>query len=282
MQAITQQKMTIEQWIGVTDCSIQRDTVAHAKKARNKHLKVSSITHARVAAARLPNGKLVKLDGHTRAALWNDGSLERPDCGLFVDVYKCQTNADVERLYKEFDNTSATETAGDKLYGAYRGHGFTPVSRLIIGGSVSTALKLCLSSSDDIPIYDRVTPFIGALRIIDQAMLNNRPFPAGVLSALIITVMRDGDDALEFWRAYSNNEGCKQSGKRDAVQALTEIVLERRSKANLSCARTLIRDLAGKSVSAYQAFQKGRWYSGGVKSTDFRAYADAALEELQF
>ncbi len=64
----TVKKMLVEDWIKVTPNPIQRDTEKHAAKA--KHLLTPHPTHSVVHAAELPNGKLIKLDGHTRALIW--------------------------------------------------------------------------------------------------------------------------------------------------------------------------------------------------------------------
>ena len=70
---MTVRKMTVAEWIKVEDNPIQRDTEHHAAKA--KHLLTPLPSHAFVFACELPNGKLIKLDGHTRALLWQRGQV---------------------------------------------------------------------------------------------------------------------------------------------------------------------------------------------------------------
>lgn len=63
-------KMSLHQWLQVPDNPRQRDTIRHATKAAKDHLSEPSLTHLEVSAAELPNGELLKLDGHTRSYLW--------------------------------------------------------------------------------------------------------------------------------------------------------------------------------------------------------------------
>lgn len=69
-------KMLVEDWIKVEDNPIQRDTEKHAAKA--KHLMTPHPSHSFVFAAELPNGKLIKLDGHTRALMWRRKDVSPP------------------------------------------------------------------------------------------------------------------------------------------------------------------------------------------------------------
>ena len=73
MNKVKHIEMSIEEWIKVKDCPTQRNTEIHAKSARKKNLKESSITHSQVSAAQVKTkGNMYKLDGHTRAYLWSE------------------------------------------------------------------------------------------------------------------------------------------------------------------------------------------------------------------
>lgn len=99
-------EMSVDEWIEVTDCPVQRDTKRHAEKAKKKHLKTKSRTQSLVSAAKL-NNQLIKVDGHTRAFCWKNNWLGRPlkDC-LDVAVYPCETLEEVIALYHSFDTQS--------------------------------------------------------------------------------------------------------------------------------------------------------------------------------
>jgi hypothetical protein len=261
-------RMTIEEWIRVQDCPIQRDTERHAAKAKNKHLKSPSLTHLNVSAATV-GGEMFKLDGHTRAFLWKTGSLDRLSEWLDVTIYDCTTIQEVNDLYRQFDNSNASETPADKLSGAYRLHGIAQESLLIRNGPVMTAIVLILGeNSSKIDIYQAIGQFVDDLKLIDSyGFPKTQKVPIPILAAMIATVHADGASAMEFWRAYINNEGFKDDKGSDGVQALTELVLTLRGRENYKRAT-----IAGKAISAYKARKTGYRYKQGLKATDFSAY----------
>lgn len=273
MIKLIQESFSVEEWSEIPDCPIQRNTEMHAVKARNNHLKNSSPTHARVSAARLPGGEMFKLDGHTRAHLWEEGSLQPPSNGLKVDMYLVDNMVQVEELYKQFDSQYATETASDRLHGAYRLHRFSPESTLIRTGGVTSAVSICLRSRHaKMNIYQSIGPFVPALQIIDRQMFINRSFPSGVLAAMILTVAKHKNDAIGFWRKYHDDEGMKNGKERDGVQALTEVVHSYRSESKIGGGAAAMYDLCGKSISAFNSYRAGRKYRSGIKASDFSSY----------
>lgn len=278
MVNLTQESMSVMDWIGVADCPIQRNTELHANKARRVHLKKSSVTHMRVSAARIPSGKIFKLDGHTRAFLWNDGSLVPDGNTVYVDMYNVQSINEVEELYKQFDSQCAAENAVDRLFGAYRLHGFEPESALLKKGAVTSAIYLIYKNDAKKGIYNLIIPFIPALRIIDKSQFHFRQFPSGIFAAMIITVYRYGHPAMEFWERYHNDDGQKNGKKRDAVQALTEIVSNLKIGKKIVSRRSLVIDLFGKALSTFHAYQEGRVYTCGVKTMDVSKYISETLK----
>lgn len=59
-------RMPLGIWFAMPDNPRQRDTENRARAASRKHLQSPHPTHRNVSAAQLPDGRLVKLDGHTR------------------------------------------------------------------------------------------------------------------------------------------------------------------------------------------------------------------------
>ena len=207
---ISQTKMTVTEWIFIEDCPIQRNTDIHASKARNKHLKKSSITHQKVSMALLPGGKTFKLDGHTRAFLWKEKSLTPCFDHVLVDVYHVNSIDEVKDLYKHFDNPSATETSIDRLHGAFRLYDFHPKSSLVSKGGMNTAIYACLNM-ERVPqdIYTNVAPFIEPIKFIDKEMFTTSLFPAGIIAGMLATTYRFKDENFDFWRLYFNEMGTK-------------------------------------------------------------------------
>lgn len=265
--------MSVDEWIFVSDCPIQRDTERHALAAKKKHLSKTSLTHANVSAAKLPGGEVYKLDGHTRAYLWRSGDLDPPSQELFVDMYYCDNMVEVEDLYQHFDNEGATENLRDRLYGAYRLQGFSPKSSLINNGGVSSALSIILGIQfQKHSIYSAIIPFIDAIKVIDAEDFPQRPFISPVLATMIVTVHKDGEKSLPFWRAYANDEGSKNGKEKDGVQALTELVLAIRTSTGGAFGYAKKLELSGRALSAYLAYKEGRMYTVGIKATDFAKY----------
>lgn len=222
---ITQEKMSVDTWIKISDNPQQRDTVLHARRALKNHLSEYCETHSRVAAAKLPSGLMYKLDGHTRSHLWDIEMLERP-IDLLCDVYHVADKKEAINLYEKFDNAMAVETAGDKVSGAFRLYGITAKSNVFKCGGTTTSLKTiyCNKTSgfSKIDIKKCVEPFVKTLKIIDSGDLAHKNFPAPVFSALLLCVQRDGAAALSFWCAYDKGEGKKTPKSMDAVFCLTE------------------------------------------------------------
>lgn len=272
MIKLKKETIPLDEWLGIPDCPIQRDTERHAQSASKKHLSCSSPTHANVSAARLPSGEEYKLDGHTRSFLWATGKLEPPSHILYVDVYYCDNMTEVEDLYQQFDNQDAVENLRDKLYGAYRLHGFTPKSSVIKTGGVTSAIAMILGIQfNRHSIYKAVAPFIPTLMLIDKEDFPSRLFISPVLAATIVTVHKDGEQAMKFWRAYANDEGVKRGREKDGVQALTELLLSIRSAGGVF-ANVKRLHLAGRALSAYLSYQEGRMYTIALKATDFTKY----------
>jgi len=222
---VKQVKMSVKEWIEMKGNPQQRNTEFHAKKAVKNHLQEFSETHSRVAAAELPNGTRYKLDGHTRALLWEEGTLQPPR-SLSCDIYMVENIKQATELYEHFDNSTAVETSGDKVAGAFRLFQIPRTARVWTSGGVTTALKTIYTnvhkgiSKVDIKLC--VKPFAQALKFIDNAGYHHPNFPAPVMAALILTVHKDGNAALSFWDAYNLDEGRKTVHNMDAVFAMTD------------------------------------------------------------
>lgn len=171
-------KMTVAQWQAVSNNPRQRDTDVHAAKAVNKHLKTYCPTHARVHAARLPGGDLVKLDGHTRALLWSDGRLQAPPV-IYCDIHAVTSMDEAKALYLTFDNAHAAENARDKLSGAYREAGIHPQSTILTKGAMTSALRKLVPSSMD--IYAAVRRWKPVIMDLDSLGISGRAFTGGMI-----------------------------------------------------------------------------------------------------
>lgn len=266
--------MTVDDWIKIPDCPIQRDTERHAKKALTAHLSSSSPTQSRVACAEFPGGMRIKLDGHTRAYLWQKNLLARP-FRVNVDVYPVKLMSEVLDLYKHFDNAQAAENAPDRLSGAYRLHGIAPKSRLLQSGGITSALKII--EGERLPIYDSVQRWKSELLWLDELPgASPESLPSPLIVAALLTYRKRGRRVTPFWQAYIDDTGNRIDGKSDGVDALKRLVDDLRGRRALTTGRFNIESSASKAISCVEAWIAGRTYSGGIKPTDLRSYIVAA------
>lgn len=235
---VKQIKIKVEEWSKVRDNPRQRDTAAHAKKSQRKngHLVDYVETQSRVAAAELPDGTRYKLDGHTRSDLW-DSELLTPPKILFCDLYMVDSIEAVIMLYGCFDNSNAAETAFDKLASAFNLHDVNHTSSIFKIGGTTTALKAiyCFKRTGfrSTNISDVVKIFKKSLNIIDKALFTHFNFPAPVLAAMILSVQRDGQDALNFWKDYDQDLGKKTPKKFDAAYCLRDFIRTSREQGSI-------------------------------------------------
>ncbi|MDX2370866.1 MAG: hypothetical protein QNK36_21100 [Colwellia sp.] len=218
---------SLDAFIEIPDNPRQRDTAVRAGKAVKKHLSHLHPSHTVVSIARLPNGEEYKLDGHTRCYLWDSEELERPSHVTYL-VYELETVEQVKDFYRAFDSSSAAETSNDKVYSSLRdAFGYQPSSELFKNRGARTAIELVVnkggSISDDhlYELSQRHPDAVEAMKIIDREnTFSKGKFNASFLGTMILTVMKDGEDALKFWEMFENNEGTKNAGKSDAVEIM--------------------------------------------------------------
>jgi hypothetical protein len=262
------ESMTLDQWKVIPDNPIQRDTEAHAKKALRTHLSLPSKSHARVAAARLPNGSLVKLDGHTRCLLWVTGALS-PPASIECDVYDVANMAEAIELYKEFDNPGAAEGAMDRLTGAYRLNEMRPLSRLLRSGGITTALGLL--NRKPTAIYESVRDWKPELEQLDSLGASSRALPAPIIAAALLSLRVRGPKALNFWRLLVDGGGTRIDGRSDGVDALARLLADWRARGQLAGTRLLRNDQMCKSMSCCESWLFGRTVVG-VKATNLEPF----------
>ena len=226
MENIESTTMTVDEWCAIEGCSTQRDTEKHIRTARKNHLMELKLSHLKVACAKLPNGKLVMLDGHSRAMLWERSMLTRPET-LFIDIYPCKNQAEIRELYLHFESSFSVESVNDKKDGALRHLGIIPKSRLIKSGGITTSLKSISTRRLAWRFLDMLTvikPFKKELLLIDEQNYPSVGIPAPALSTLIITVKMYGVDAFPFWDGFINDEGSKTKHSKDGIFAACEIM----------------------------------------------------------
>lgn len=265
-----QRKMTVAQWAAVPANPRQRDTVRHAAKAKRTHLKTPSQEHARVDAALLPGGSLVKLDGHTRALLWESGELEPPTV-VAVTVYPVKSMQEAKDLYTHFDGRLALETPRDQVSGALHEAGIDPQSGAIKYGSITSALNR-LGTGD---IYTLVRAWKRELLLIDSLGIPKNRFPAGFYLAALLLLRNQGESAKDFLLAIASNAGTKTAQGSDAVDMFSRHCAKLVGKKS---GEQAINTLAGIVLTLYDGHCKGKRYTRTPPAIDFRTYLGGGVK----
>ena len=222
--------MTVEEWEAVPANWVQRDTESHATKASRpgKHLSKPHDVHRNVSAALLPSGKYIKLDGHSRSFLWSEGLLSPMPGKLLVTVYPVKNKQEAIEWFRTFDNSSATQTKKDRLFGAFRLHGFHPHHGYLFHNSgLMSAIEYVTSfgapnkaAVRELPFDVMVKPWLETLRVLDSGdFTNHYSFRSPVMCAALLTIRRDGNKALSFWQSYHDSGGDKKGKKCDGIYA---------------------------------------------------------------
>lgn len=275
-------KMKVSEWIKVKDNPIQRDTERHAAKA--KHLLTPLPIHAIVYAAELPNGTLVKLDGHTRALLWKRNQVQHPP-EVEVNIIRVADIEEAKRLYKTIDSRDAVETIPDKISGAFNSLNFSPESGLLKQGNIAHALRISwniksgyspISSGPKnklVPfeLYEAVTEFSSEIFALDSFPDAHVRPTSGIVAAFILTMRKHGKNIVPFWQMVFANGGEKKNGKMDGVQALNELILGRKGRAYGGSATI---EMASRAVMAAEKWLADEELSAIPRPFDLTGYID--------
>lgn len=268
--------MSVSDWIKVRDNPIQRDTERHAAKA--KHLLTPLSIHAITYAAELPNGELVKLDGHTRALLWKRNEVRHPS-KVCVNVIPVASLQEAQDLYKTLDSKEALENSTDKIFGAFRLCRFVPESGLLKHGSITHALRIAhgavigyagTGGALRAPVYDIVQLYIAELAALDDLGLGQGKFTSGLVAAFLISYRKHNDRVLPFWRAFIADGGTKTDGKMDGVQALKEYTLRMEG----SFGGSAMYEIAARSLGAIEKWLADELLSSAPKALSVAEYLD--------
>jgi len=278
MTVSTRIKMTVDQWFDVDNFPMQRDTERRLARALKRgYLNTFLAPHADVVAVRLPDGALIKVDGHMRGLGWLLGTIARPPVELSVMVYDVANMEEAIAIYKAVDNGDAVKTGADGIYSAYQIIGFKPKSAFLRSCRLSVVLKIAEHARTGALIvkYGRdfdpeVVEWQEELRTADSLLLGHGKCVAALGSAMLITLRRRSSRAYKFWYQYFNAKDI-ELGASDPVHKLRILVRERTVAKELG-AYPQTMDLTQRAISCVEAFIAGRQYTGGVKTTSFQDY----------
>jgi hypothetical protein len=284
--------MTVAEWIAVPDNPIQRDTEKHAAKA--KHLLTPLPIHKIVYAAELPDGKRLKLDGHTRALMWKRKQIPHPRNGVVeVNVVHVQSVDEAVQLYKTLDSKEALETITDKVSGAFNHLNFIPESGLLKRGNIANAVRMCWhvyqgktihtggtvngAARVQFDLYLGIHEFSNELFALDSFSLDGAMTTSGIVAAFILTNRKHSYKVLPFWRSVFANGGEKKDGKMDGVQALNELMLQRRGRQNGSSG---VADICARAVMACEKWLEDEYFTRLPAPFDLTGYIHGVKSKI--
>ena len=283
-------EMPVSEWIALADHPRQRDTERHSRKS---HWKLARKARGVVAEslrwviAAEYGGTVYKVDGHTRAYLWQTKGLPVPP-SVFVTVYRCKTIADLNDVYGVFDTQSASETLYDQVTGAFREQGLDLKSKRLRAGTIVDALSIArrgqAGGKEEIDLYEAVAYFSSELRMLDSVDPQPDQFHTGVVSAALLSLALNSS-TIQFFRRLAtlkkvtlpDTHSPKGKQRFDPVEGvLWNIARIKKDKTSWKPAVQIA--LCVTTLGAIEAWKKGEHDPSYWSQT--ATYASAPLEEI--
>lgn len=251
-------EMGLDEWIAVPDCARQRDTAKRARVAAVKYLAAYQPIHRVVFAATINGRVFCKLDGHTRAMLWQSGKLSGPPDGkVTVNLIAVKTPEEACEVYDMIDSGKSVKQSCDIVFGACRERGIDFGSSLLRPCTFGTQMRMAATGwKGHYSAYKLVEIWADELIALDSiGMSSNYGILIGVM---LLTIRRDGlEKASKFWLALDREQGQKDSRGYDAIQVLHGVINTRRAEGRTAGWENL-KSVAGEAWSAYNAYFQGR------------------------
>lgn len=290
-------EMPVDTWIHLADHPRRRDTERHARKPEwellARRAQGAVLEMLRWVAAAQVGDEVWKVDGHTRALMWKNGSLRRPD-RVLATVFRCESRQALCDLYSTYDHPAAAETLYDQVSGAFHQHGLQPKSERLRSGTIGEALYIAWrgvaraldrgGDEDEIDIYNVVGAFASELSLLDSVNPQNDTFQSGVVAAALLCLALD-PQLIGYFDQVSKREGSKQRGMLDPVEALLYMVSEvkgrrgawGRAQQQELCAATLTGAFAWKAGESHPHY----WVREGLPPADIKKVVSQVREHKQ-
>ena len=263
--------MSVAEFVALPPHPRQRGTenrAAQARKTGNRFHEYDE-THRHVEAASW-DGRVYKVNGHTRAWLWGEGHALPPHGDVSVVLYRPETYEAFIELYNRFDSPEASEKAAEKVQGALRQYGVHVHSNMFSKGNIVTALRM--GSPIDLPftkidVYDAVRSLRQTIELVDRE-LSPTPKKVGgaILPAVFLTVAAHGENAIPFWRSLIADSANQCGGRADPPTKLRRLLDDRIARGT-AFSRNNVSELFPYAIAAYLAWCKGTVYSTSRKSS---------------
>lgn len=261
-------QMSVSAWVALAEHPRRRDTERQSRKEHWDAARAASgpvFESLRWVVAAELKGERFKVDGHTRALLWERGQLRRPPF-VIAQVFRCNSREELNALYATYDTQLAAETLYDRVTGAYREWGLNLTSQRLRAGTIVDALSIAFrgvarsterstTREDEFDVYAAVGYFARELTVLDSVNPQTELFPTGVVAAALLSLAED-PGTLEFFNRLANRQGSKRDGLPDPVEAVLEqlAALKRRKSARV---RSEQEDLCARTLAAVRAWRAG-------------------------
>lgn len=205
---------------------------------------------------------LYKIDGHSRAQVWQSGYLPSPK-SVIVMVYRVATQEQLIALYSTvhggarqfYENVViAYEEAGIRVQSKRLKHGFiVEAMNIAIRGATRNAQDKRVLR-EELNIRQAVAAFKAEIESIDAIGPRPDVFVTGVLAAALLMLALD-PKRITFFEKLAKQQGNTRDGRRDPIESLLRYLDKTRSlRANQGKVQA---DICQRTVRAVLAWEAG-------------------------
>lgn len=204
------------------------------------------------------NGERYRMNGqHSSAALQCSNGDFPQGLDVIIDEFACETEADIAELFGQFDALASARNIDNIVNAHARLHAELDEIPTSVVSACVAGIKLALSQGQTTrtPMEERARivhewkDFILAAANPMRSRTLRRP---GIVAAMMVTWVRNAEEALKFWRAVAAEDEAPEQPSRLLAKVLREAQLQT-NKTRWSQA-----DYYYKCVLAWNAFRQGR------------------------
>lgn len=221
-------EMTIEQWqLGVARNPYQKERRDTARDI--SHFFTFCKEHATVRMGIYPDGRVCKIEGHSRGRLYyyRPDLVDRLPKYLTVECVPVRDDAHAAARFNRVDNRKTAKNAADDVHGAFRLRGIPTTSKFFqnaanIKSALQYAYGVITESTEpaarNVPknkatINDYVDLFADALVKLDGINVNTKKLLAPFITAFLLAYTKYGNDVLPFFARINNGSFGRKIGK---------------------------------------------------------------------
>ena len=139
---VSNETVTLEEFSSYEAISCQRDVEIRAQRLGKILKKRWLKTHGIADVVEYPDGRRERINGNTRAYLWNQPSYKGPiPSHMRLTVYSVKNDEEAKALYYTIDSSDAVEKNKDKITGYYRQLGLVFDTRKIAIGQIVKVME---------------------------------------------------------------------------------------------------------------------------------------------